>query len=68
MNAGFFLGGVCIQVATNMFKAVQDVVGIPFSGTFKNHVLNEVGKAVFVLLFISGTRIYHKSTMGNQIC
>jgi hypothetical protein len=65
MNTGIFLCGVGIQITSNQFKAVKDLVRISFFSLFKKQVLYEMCEPIFGRIFITGARIDNNTGMRN---
>ena len=55
INHRLFLVGVGIQITTHSFHPVEYMPRTAVGGTLKQHVLTEMGNAVFSLTFISRT-------------
>jgi hypothetical protein len=66
MKAGFFLGGVSIEISADIFEPTQHLMNLAFAGSFENHMFNKMGKSFFSGQFITRAGIDHYSQMAYQ--
>jgi len=66
VNAGFFLGGVGIDLAAHILHPAEDMIGGTFLRAFEKHMFQQVRNPVLFGHLISRSGVDHEPAMGNR--